>query len=167
MWFTRCVFCGVGSFNLTFDECSIQQWYYPAFFAAGSYLAGFFFVTIFHYTIFVFFVQSLCGGLLFALLYMFCILVFVGASVVFHSVMLSNNCISSLVQFLFVIVFLFIFVVFRPQILSSLYNCRIFAFLAIHFLFSSYNSGKLLYNLGKLVFFCQNTINVPNYTIRR
>ena len=40
--FTRCVFCGVGSFNLTFDECSIQQWYYPAFFAAGSYLAGFF-----------------------------------------------------------------------------------------------------------------------------
>ena len=137
MWFTRCVFCGVGSFNLTFDECSIQQWYYPAFFAAGSYLAGFFFVTIFHYTIFVFFVQSLCGGLLFALLYMFCILVFVGASVVFHSVMLSNNCISSLVQFLFVVFFFL-------HLLYSDHNYCLRCTTAVYLLFWRYISCFLL-----------------------
>ena len=62
---------------------------------------------------------------------------------------------------------LFTFVVFRPQLLCSLYNCRILAFLPIHFVFSCYNWGKLLYNSGKLGFFRQNTINVRNYTIRR
>ena len=131
--FTRCVFCGVGSFNLTFDECSIQQWYYPAFFAAGSYLAGFFFVTIFHYTIFVFFVQSLCGGLLFALLYMFCILV----------VMLFKNCISSSVHLLFIVVYTFIVCHRFLHLLFSDHKYCVRCTTAVYLLFWRYISSFL------------------------